>query len=87
MDRLQAARGRLRAALLAGEDTTPHRAALALLESQAAKSDEVVVDPASRETIRARAQEIAASARSRVEALLERHPIPVFDHSSEVVDG
>lgn len=79
---LDAARARLAAALLAGEDTSAHRAAIAKLEERArvtgaregAKAETIAAGRAA--AVRTRAAEIAAEAQGGIDAMLARFPLP-----------
>lgn len=79
---IDAARARLAAALLAGEDTSVHRAAIARLEaSAAAAQDKRAADAMATEEQRAaavqeRAAVLAADAQARIDAILVQHPVP-----------
>ncbi|HEY9572633.1 MAG TPA: hypothetical protein VIR76_05870 [Pusillimonas sp.] len=83
-----AARARLAYALLAGQDTAPHRAAIARLESNARAAEErrATDAMATQEQRAAAVQEhadgLAADAQAQVDALLAAHPVPaaVDDH-------
>lgn len=76
------ARRRLHAALLAGEDTKPFRAAVALLEegAEAAVEHERAVEREREHrraaAVAANAAEIARLASARVEAVVDLYPIP-----------
>ena len=79
---IDAARARLHAALRAGEDTAPHRAAIAKLEERArvtgaregAKAETIAAGRAA--AVRTRAADIADEVRGRVDATLAKFPLP-----------
>lgn len=89
-DRLQAARDRVRQALLAGEDTRPFRDALAAAESaEAARSERAdaihaEAQKAAQARVAVRAAELASGCRGRIDTLLARHPVPVFRRETVV---
>lgn len=80
---IDAARARLAIALITGEDTSPHRAAIARLEAAARAAEErrtadAVVDQDQRAAaVRTRAGAIADEMQTRVDAVLAQHPRPV----------
>lgn len=79
---LDAARARLAAALIAGEDSAPHRAAIARLEAGARAAEErraadaMATEEQRVAAIQGRAAGLAAETLSRVDALLAQHPVP-----------
>lgn len=79
---IDAARTRLRDALLAGQDTTPYRQAIAKLEAGAqsaqARARAAEQDAAAARTLAAqdRAKEIAATLQARIDAMLAQFPLP-----------
>lgn len=79
---IDAARARLADALLAGQDTAPHRAAIARLEANARAAEErrttdaVATDVQRAAAVGERADAIASETQARVDALLARHPVP-----------
>ena len=81
-DRLEAARDRLKAALLAGKDTAQHREAIALAEAAVAaaqqrKQDDAATAERSREArIATRIDEIVDEVADRIDD--QFLPIPVF---------
>ena len=81
--RLSEARKRLHDALLAGQDTAAHRAAIAKIErdlsAAAEKADQVRSEEAMHqaERIAERSDAIAAECQQRITATLARFPIPL----------
>lgn len=81
-DSIAAARARLSAALLAGQDTAPHRAAIARLEAntraaeQRRTADAVTTGVHRAAAVAERADAIASETQARVDALLAAHPVP-----------
>lgn len=79
---LERARDRLCAALLAGEPTAPHRAAIFSLEGAARAAQERQAAAAAQATaecadaIEQRATEIAGEMQGRVDTLLEQYLVP-----------
>lgn len=77
---LESARDRLKGALLAGEDTAPHRAAIAQLEADAARrnAEESVqraeIEAERRRALAARTDEIVAEAQSAVDGVIAQLP-------------
>jgi hypothetical protein len=87
-DRLQAARERLQAALLSGDDATPYRTAIAALQA-VQRADETrrqeMADEQAAERgrwIASRARQIVETSAGTVETMLSRFPIPATYRSS-----
>ncbi|GAB1424249.1 hypothetical protein MASR2M16_14830 [Thauera terpenica] len=83
---LESARQRLRAALEAGEDTAPHRAAIARLEADASRrkaeetSQRAAIDADRRRAVSARTEELVAEAKSSIDAVIDSLPkIPTLE--------
>lgn len=80
---IEAARARLAAALINGEDTSVHRAAIARLQAAAAAAEErratdaVATQEQRAAAIQERADGLASATQARVDALLAAHPVPV----------
>lgn len=80
--RLSEARKRLHDALLAGQDTAAHRAAIAKIErdlsAAAEKADQARSEDATRQAaiIAERSDTIRAASSQRITALIDRFPIP-----------
>ena len=76
-----AARARLAAALLAGEDTSPHRLAIARLESNACAAEErraadaMATEEQRTAAMQERTTALAADAQARVDVILAQHPV------------
>lgn len=82
---IDAARARLAAALLAGEDSAPYRAAIARLEAGARAAEErrtadaVVAREQRARDIQKRADWIAGETQARIDALIVQHPVPTAE--------
>lgn len=77
---LESARDRLQLALLAGEDTAPHRAAIAQLEADAARrkvedsAQSAEIEAERRRALAARTYEIVAEAQSAIDVVIAQLP-------------
>lgn len=82
---IDAARARLAAALLAGEDSAPYRAAVAQLEAGARAveerraADAVFVREQRALDIQKRTDWIAGETQARIDALIAQHPVPTAE--------
>ena len=91
--RLNDARERLRAALVAGEDTSPHRSAIAALQrdlaatAQRLQQAETDAESAQQAAVQARAAEIVAAAWQEINAEVARFDLPAdLTHFDETED-
>ncbi len=82
---LDSARARLAAALIAGEDTAPHRQAIARLEANACAAEErraadaMATQEQRAAAVQARAEVLAGEIQAKANALLAAHPVPSAD--------